>query len=249
MILRRIALDPEKASEAWYFGIPAIAQLADEPLVLDAAVTVIVGENGSGKSTLLEASPPPGPRGWPERSSIGHRKRRRGHDLHWALRLDDEYPRRPAVLPAGRGHAPVVHRGRPGTPHQVFGGALNARSHGESFLAFLSSRDTERGLFILDEPEAALSFSSCLQLMVLMDSLVADGSQFLLATHSPLLAAFPGATILELDERGRSVTAWDDLSMVGHWRRFLTPRRVSAASVRLRLGLAPAAQRTREKGH
>ena len=67
------------------------------------------------------------------------------------------------------------------------------------------------GLFILDEPEAALSFSSCLQLMVLMDSLVADGSQFLLATHSPLLAAFPGATILELDERGRSVTAWDDL--------------------------------------
>ena len=80
----------------------------------------------------------------------------------------------------------------------------------------------ERGLFILDEPEAALSFSSCLQLMALMDSLVADGSQFLLATHSPLLAAFPGATLLEFGEHGRRLSAWDDLQMVGHWRRFLT---------------------------
>ena len=108
-----------------------------------------------------------------------------------------------------------------GTPHQVFDGALNARSHGESFLAFLRSRDTERGLFILDEPEAALSFQSCLQLMVLMDSLVVDGSQFLLATHSPVLAAFPGATILEFDDEGWSVRAWEDLDMVAHWRRFL----------------------------
>ncbi len=108
-----------------------------------------------------------------------------------------------------------------GTPHQMFGGALNARSHGESFLAFLSSRETERGLFILDEPEAALSFSSCLQLMVLMDSLVADGSQFLLATHSPVLAAYPGAGILEFGEDGHCVTAWEDLAMVAHWRRFL----------------------------
>jgi predicted ATPase len=55
MILRRISLAPEKAADAWYFAIPTIAALADEPLVLDAAVTVIVGENGSGKSTLLEA--------------------------------------------------------------------------------------------------------------------------------------------------------------------------------------------------
>ena len=55
MILQQISVDREKASDAWYFDIPAIAQLAEEPLALDAPVTVIVGENGSGKSTLLEA--------------------------------------------------------------------------------------------------------------------------------------------------------------------------------------------------
>jgi predicted ATPase len=223
MSLRQITLDPERDADAWDFGIPAIAQLADEPLVLDTPVTVIVGENGSGKSTLLEAVAT----AWAMRLK-GEVKQwapqagEEDSDLHWALWLEDEYPR-PAggcFLRAEAMHQLFTDVDR-GTPHQVFGGALNARSHGESFLAFLSSRDTERGLFILDEPEAALSFSSCLQLMVLMDSLVADGSQFLLATHSPVLAAYPRATILELGEHGRRVSTWEDLSMVGHWRRFL----------------------------
>lgn len=224
MILQRITLAPEKARDTWYFGIPAIAQLAGEPLMLDRAVTVIVGENGSGKSTMLEAVAA----AWGARlrGAVKHWAPNAGEedsDLHWALRLDGEYPP-PAggcFLRAEAMHQLFTEVDR-GTPHQVFGGALNAQSHGESFLAFLASRDTERGLFILDEPEAALSFSSCLQLMVLMESLVADGSQFLLATHSPLLAAYPGATILEFGEDGHSVTAWDDLTMVGHWRRFLT---------------------------
>jgi predicted ATPase len=224
MILRQIALDREKAADAWYFGVPVVAQLADEPLRIDTPVTVLVGENGSGKSTLLEAVAT----AWAARlkGAVKHWAPRAGDedsDLHWALRLDGEYPP-PAggcFLRAEAMHALFTDVDR-GTPHQVFGGALNERSHGESFLAFLSSRDTERGLFILDEPEAALSFNSCLQLMVLMDSLVADGSQFLLATHSPLLAAYPGATILELGEHGRRVTSWDELEMVAHWRRFLT---------------------------
>jgi predicted ATPase len=224
MIVRQVSLDREKTVDAWYFGVPVIAQLADEPLRIDAPVTVLVGENGSGKSTLLEAVAT----AWAARlkGAVKHWAPRAGDedsDLHWALRLDGEYPP-PAggcFLRAEAMHQLFTDVDR-GTPHQVFGGALNERSHGESFLAFLSSRDTERGLFILDEPEAALSFSSCLQLMVLMDSLVADGSQFLLATHSPLLAAYPGATILELGEHGRHVAEWDDLEMVSHWRRFLT---------------------------
>lgn len=223
MILKRIALNPEKTADAWYFAIPTIAQLADEPLAFHTPVTVIVGENGSGKSTLLEGVAA----AWGARlrGAVRHWAPRAGDedsDLHWALRLDGEHPP-PAggcFLRAEAMHQLFTDVDR-GTPHQAFGGALNARSHGESFLAFLSSRDTERGLFILDEPEAALSFSSCLQLMVLMDSLVADGSQFLLATHSPVLAAFPGAAILELGEHGCRGIAWEDLSMVGHWRRFL----------------------------
>lgn len=224
MILQQISLDAEKASDTWYFDIPAISQLAAEPLALDAPVTVIVGENGSGKSTLLEAVAA----AWASRlrGAVKHWTPRAGDedsDLHWAVRLQGEFP-----PPAGGCflRAEAMHQlfteVDHGTPHQVFGGALNARSHGESFLAFLSSRDTERGLFILDEPEAALSFNSCLQLMVLMDTLVADGSQVLLATHSPVLAAFPGATIIELGEHGRHVGTWEDLPMVGHWRRFLS---------------------------
>ncbi len=227
MILQQVSVDTEKASDAWYFDIPAISQLAAEPLVLDAPVTVIVGENGSGKSTLLEAVAA----AWSARlrGAVKHWTPRAGDedsDLHRAVRLQGEYP-----PPAGGCflRAEAMHQlftevdlSTPqGIPHQVFGGALNARSHGESFLAYLSSRDTERGLFILDEPEAALSFQSCLQLMVLMDSLVADGSQVLLATHSPVLAAFPGATILEFGDHGRQVCTWDDLPMVSHWRRFL----------------------------
>ena len=224
MILQQIALDIEKTSDSWYLGIPVIAQLAEQPLSLDTPVTVIVGENGSGKSTLLEAVAA----SWAARlrGAVKHWTPRTGDedsDLHWAVRLQGEFP-----PPAGGCflRAEAMHQlfteVDSGTPHQVFGGALNARSHGESFLAFLSSRDTERGLFILDEPEAALSFNSCLQLMVLMDSLVAHGSQVLLATHSPVLAEFEDRRPREGREHGRHVSAWEDLPMVGHWRHFLS---------------------------
>jgi predicted ATPase len=98
---------------------------------------------------------------------------------------------------------------------------LNARSHGEGFLAFLESRRTERGLYLLDEPEAALSFRSCLALLVLLGDAVAAGSQVVLATHSPLLAALPGARILELGESGATPRAWDELDLVRDWREFL----------------------------
>jgi predicted ATPase len=89
MILRRIALASEKAADAWYFGIPAIAQLADEPLVLNAAVTVIVGENGSGNSTLLEAVAA----AWGARLA--------GEVKHWAPAAGEE---------DGGSLAPVSHR-------------------------------------------------------------------------------------------------------------------------------------------
>ena len=65
------------------------------------------------------------------------------------------------------------------------GRALNARSHGEGFLAFLESRRFERGLYLLDEPEAALSFRSCLSLIALLGDAIAAGSQVVMATHLP----------------------------------------------------------------
>lgn len=223
MILRQIAIDREKQSDAWYLGIPAIAHIAGIPLRLTTDVTVIVGENGSGKSTFLEAVAS----SW--RSRLPYAVKHWGApggmedtDLHWGVTFDAEHPR-----PGGGCflRAEAMHqlftRVDQHVPEKIFDGRLNERSHGESFLAFLAERDMERGLFILDEPEAALSFTSCLQLMAMLDGVVAAGSQVIMATHSPVLAAFPGATILEFGDDGVRTQAWDGLDMVTHWQRFL----------------------------
>jgi predicted ATPase len=100
---------------------------------------------------------------------------------------------------------------------------FHALSHGESFLAVVESRRfLGPGFFVLDEPEAGLSFTSQLALVGLLAELAADPrSQVLMATHSPVLAAVPGATLLQLDEQGLSPTSWQDVDVVDHHRRFL----------------------------
>lgn len=226
-LIDRVLLQQQRVRDpgAWYFSIPAIEHVRKHGVELDPGVTVIVGENGSGKSTFVEGVAA----AWRRRITAasnywGPGPRPEDADLHWALDL--------------QGDEPVSHGGcflRAEVMHQMFGatavdeaalrtfsGALNARSHGEGFLAFLQSRLSERGLFVLDEPEAALSFTSCLQLLSLMEAIVNAGSQVLLATHSPVLAAMPGATVLEFSEAGIERKEWEDLELVQHWRSFLT---------------------------
>lgn len=94
-------------------------------------------------------------------------------------------------------------------------------SHGESFLAVLRSRFQGYGFFVLDEPESALSFRSCLALLALLDDLRQEGAQVLCATHSPLLASLPGATLVEVGEHGLREVAYEDLDLVRDWRDFL----------------------------
>jgi len=94
-------------------------------------------------------------------------------------------------------------------------------SHGESFLALLETRFEGGGLYCLDEPEAALSFSSTLALIAVLQRVVAAEGQVLCATHSPVLASLPGARILEVGDWGLRETTWDDLELVAHWKRFL----------------------------
>jgi len=90
-------------------------------------------------------------------------------------------------------------------------------SHGEGFLEILRTRVSEPGFYLMDEPDAPLSFTACLGLVALLHDLVQLGSQVVVATHSPILAA----TILELGDWGIRSASWDDLDLVGHWRRFL----------------------------
>ena len=220
----RVDTWPDRRPDAdlWPMTIPAVRQVVAEGLVLDKGVTFLVGENGSGKSTLVEGiavayglSPEGG-------SNQGaHTTRPSESPLSSALRLE-------RGLGSGRWgfflRAETMHgwytflEQNPGKRDPVF----HEMSHGESFLSVLASRFDSSGFYCLDEPEAALSFTSTLSLIGTLLGLVDRGGQVLCATHSPVLAALPGARILEVGDWGLRETAWADLALVDHWRRFLS---------------------------
>lgn len=102
------------------------------------------------------------------------------------------------------------------------GNRLLSASHGEAFLDMLLDASTDAGLWILDEPESALSFHGQLALLKLLAERVEAGSQVVLSTHSPLLARLPAADLLEVGPWGLRSAAWEDLDVVRHWRAFLT---------------------------
>jgi predicted ATPase len=212
----------------WPFAIPAVAQLIEAGgLEIPPGVTFLVGENGSGKSTLVEALAAIYPRrGFetPFADKLGPGASQEDSPLRWHLRARLH----PRASPAGfflRAEAMHGYLARiDSDPRQagVWGGEqLSTQSHGESFLAVLRHRFGEVGVYFMDEPEAALSFGSCLALMALLDEMRAEGSQVIVATHSPLLAALPGAALLELGEWGIRPALYDDLDLVRSWRSFL----------------------------
>ncbi len=101
------------------------------------------------------------------------------------------------------------------------GGSLHKQSHGESFLSVVENRFGGNGIYILDEPEAALSPARLMRLMCNMKSLVDRNSQFIIATHSPILMAFPGAEVLELTEDGIHSVSYKETEHYIITRRFL----------------------------
>ena len=205
--------------------IPAVAQVAREGMDLAKGVTFLVGENGSGKSTIVEAvamafglSPEGGSTG-----TRMHATRPTESPLGKALRVQRGLGGvQVGVLPPGRDHARLVLLHRAATPARCDPDPrFHELSHGESFLALLETRFEGGGLYCLDEPEAALSFSSTLALIAVLQRVVAAKGQVLCATHSPVLASLPGARILEVGDWGLRETTWDDLELVAHWKRFL----------------------------
>jgi predicted ATPase len=225
-------LDTEEVaglSGEWPFTLPPVRQLVAEGITFRAPVTFLVGENGSGKSTLVEALA--------EAYGVdvrgGHAGRRYSSPLEKGA-LGERLKLRSA--PGGRRMKGRRAKGfflRAETAFEVFNFMstvgvpgygekhLAEVSHGESFLQVFEGRFTEAGLYLMDEPEAALSFSSCLRLMSIMDDLARGGGQIICATHSPVIAGLPGAQILELDERGIRPVPWRQLQIVDHWRRYL----------------------------
>ncbi len=206
---------------AWWATIPAVAALLEHGLNLPAGVTFLVGENGSGKSTVIEALA--GAHGLNAEGgsrSARHSSRTTESPLGGLLKVV-RTPGRTAnayFLRAETTHGLYTYlENLPGSLDHD----LHERSHGEGFLELLDRKFHGYGFYLMDEPEAPLSFTSTLGLLARLDALRADDAQVIIATHSPILTALPGATILELGAHGIRRAAWDELEIVEHWRRFL----------------------------
>ena len=204
--------------------IPAVAQLQAEGLDLPKGVTFLVGENGSGKSTLVEAVA----------MAFGLSAEGGSNNSRHSTRATESPLGGSLYLTRGLGASRWGFFLRAETMHgwYTYVDAINedsarldpdfhAMSHGESFLAVLRSRFDGPAFYCLDEPEAALSFSSTLGLMAALHELTEAGAQVLCATHSPVLASLPGATIFEVGDWGYRRTTWDDLDLVHHWKAYL----------------------------
>jgi predicted ATPase len=221
--------DPPPDLEEWPFTIPAVAQLvAEGGLEIPDGVTFLIGENGSGKSTLVEALAAIYPRhGFvhPFAQKTGPGPSDEDSPLRWHLRPRTHRRASPAgfFLRSELMHGYLAEIDTSGAPSSAWGEVqLQARSHGESFLAVLGLRFTEVGVYLMDEPEAALSFSSCLGLVSLLGQMRREGSQVIVATHSPLLMSLPGATLLEIGSWGiRRAESYDQVELVRSWRAFL----------------------------
>lgn len=222
--VREVVGAPVDDDGGWPFSMGAVAQVLRDGLAL-SELTVLVGENGVGKSTLIEAvamayglSAEGGSTSW--RPSERPTESR----LHEHLRLIRGIGRSKwgYFLRAETMHGLLTYlEQHPGGSDGVY----HERSHGQAFTELLDTKLVflvrRGGLLVLDEPEAGLSFMSQVKLANQLAGLRDDGVQVLMATHSPILAAIPGARIIELDEDGFAPREWGDLMTVALYRRFL----------------------------
>jgi len=201
VLLRWVELEEDAPTSGFPWDLAAVR--AWDRLEFTSSVTYLIGENASGKSTLLEAiaveagiNPEGGTQNLrfaqrPTESDLARHLR-----LSWAgkarrrffLRAETFFNMATAYEEVADGDDPMS--------------GLHDRSHGQQFLDAVRSRFGPGGLFLMDEPEAALSFTSQLALMRVMHEYGSQGSQFIVATHSPVLLTFPDADILLIDEQG-----------------------------------------------
>ncbi len=230
--ISRISLQRDKVEsfDRYPFSLSAVRSL--ETLELHPKMTFFVGENGSGKSTLLEAiavSMGFNPEGGTKNFNFGTRASHSVLDEYLRVakgvrrpkdgfflraesffnvateieNLDAEPSLGPPILPSYGGHS------------------LHEQSHGESFLALLMNRFGGKGLYLLDEPEAALSPQRQLAALARLHDLVLDESQFIIATHSPILMAYPDAWIYQFATDGITRVSYEETEHFQVMRSFL----------------------------
>jgi predicted ATPase len=213
------------------FNVPAIASLRTLTFAR-SRLTFFTGENGSGKSTLLEAI------------ALNYGLSLEGGNRNFAFDAEiaqgDTYPLARALklifspMRTGEGfffRAETLFNLATKiddlslNANQGFGDrSLHARSHGEAFMAVLDYKFRRSGLFLLDEPEAALSPQRQLSFLILLHQTLRDypDAQFIISTHSPILLSLPGAQILAFDDIGIHPIAYEDTPAYQITRRFLT---------------------------
>lgn len=232
--IRQVRVDPAAKTGGYPFNLPAIAHLIRaKRLSFNPGVTFLVGENGSGKSTLIEAIA----------VAAGFNAEGGSQNFRFATRSTESLlgdyliltwgttkPRTGFFLRAESYYnvaSEIERLDREDRAHPLlpsYGGVSpHERSHGESFLDLVTHRFGPRGLYLLDEPEAALSVRGCLAVMSRLAEVAQQGSQIIVATHSPIMLALPGATILAINDDGDlAETAYDDALPVRLTRDFLT---------------------------
>ncbi|MEU6641717.1 AAA family ATPase [Saccharomonospora sp. NPDC046836] len=230
--IQQIRLAPDAATGRYPFTLPAVAWLARSGgLPLAPGVTFLVGENGSGKSTLVEAIAVASgfnPEGGSQHFRFATRATESSLGDHLVLTWATRKPRTRFFLRAESYYnvaSEIERLDREPGPSLLpaYGGVSpHERSHGESFLDLVTHRFGPRGLYLLDEPEAALSVRGCMAVLARLAELAEQGCQIVVATHSPILLALPGATIYEIAETGDfEPVAYDEALPVRLSRDFL----------------------------
>lgn len=224
MISRQYAIDVQlkradvPSFDSYPFSLPAVRNL--DVLKLHPKVTFLVGENGSGKSTLLEAiavasgfNPEGGTKNFRFGTRISH------SPLHDYIRIakgvrrprDGFFLRAESFFNVATEIERLDSEGMGPRVIDSYGGkSLHEQSHGESFMALMMNRFRGQGLYVLDEPEAALSPQRQLAALARIHDLVNEDSQFIIATHSPILMAYPDAFIYSCSPNGLELTDYYD---------------------------------------
>lgn len=227
LFVRAVKIDSSVANEQYPFSIPAVRII--ESLAFTTPVTFLVGENGTGKSTIIEAI------------AVAGGFNAEGGTKNYNFSTEDTTSKLATTMTLVRGTKrekygyflraetfyTTANYAEKGTflggdkPSPIFfdGKRIHQQSHGEAFLAIVKS--FRPGLFIFDEPESALSPQRLLHVMTAVHELVRQGSQFIIATHSPILLSYPGAVIYELSSIGMFKTSYDEIEHVKLTRDFL----------------------------